>query len=652
MRKLGFDIVLLLIVLCALPQTSAASSQMVVNALKQADQGNRAQAQATIKKISDPTAQSTLKWFSYIKGAPNTSFQEIATFISRHPDWPYLDKIRLEAEKNITENIPDITIIKWFSENEPLTGSGMDRYVRALLARGKANDVRRVLKNRWADADLTREQQREFFGRYGRYLDRTGHIKRMDKLLHKKEYANASAIGGVLAGGYPALAAARQALAQGKGNVNGFINAVPSKLQRDEGLLFERLKWRRRNDLDQGAIEILNRAPRSSSMYDPAAWWKERHIIVRRLIEQRKYKQAYKLASSHKQKEGFPLAQAEWVSGWLALNFTHQPWKAFGHFEKLYKNVKSPISRARGAYWTAKASDKLKHPEIAAKWYHVGAQYRETFYGQMSADALKINGSLSRVGVPSISIAVQNKFKRKDLVQAATWLNKAGLKKEASVFLLHLSKNAQNSEDYVLAIKLAKTLGQLHVSIKIAQELQKEKDVSLNQYLYPTMANDLKNVRNVEWALVSALIRQESRYDQGAVSHAGARGLMQLMPATAREVASRNGIRHQTNWLTSRPSHNIALGSRYINQMLNRFNGNYALAAAAYNAGPGRVDRWIKQFGDPRRGQIDLIDWIELIPIYETRNYVQRVLEGVYVYRDRLKGRQSRPTTAIHVAAK
>ena len=223
------------------------------------------------------------------------------------------------------------------------------------------------------------------------------------------------------------------------------------------------------------------------------------------------------------------------------------------------------------------------------------------------------------------------------------------MKKQTEVFLLRLSKNAKTSSDYILTAELAENLGQRHIAIKVAQALQKEKNVNYSRYLYPKMVRELSNIRDTEWAFINAIIRQESRFDQSAVSHAGARGLMQLMPATAKDVARRAGRQHQTGWLTSRPSHNIYLGSRYLTQMVDRFGGNYAMAAAAYNAGPNRVDRWVKEFDDPRKGKIDLIDWIELIPIYETRNYVQRVLEGVYVYRQQLKGKQKNHSNLIHV---
>ena len=632
-------------------QASAPMDQAVTDALKQASKGQWTQAEASISRLNNPAARSALDWYRYTRGNSGHAFESTTRFVDKHSHWPMLDKIKLEAEKSLTSNTPDQNVVQWFDRNAPLTGQAMDVYVSSLLSHQRIYDARQVLRNWWAEASLGRDQQKSFFAKYGSYLDRESHIKRLNYLLHSGQYSNAQGVAEVLGNGYPELAAARQGLAQSAANVNSLVAAVPSSLKNDAGLMYERLRWRRKNDLDDGAIEILNQAPSFSAMYDPSAWWKERHILVRRLIEKRQYKKAYQLVSAHKQKEGFPLAQAEWVSGWLAINFINEPWKAFEHFEKLYKNVSSPISKSRGAYWAGRASENLKHPEIALQWYNVGASYPETFYGQLSAEKINLKLPLND-GDAVYSAQQKNIFDQKDVVRAAKWFGAAGLKQQSAVFLIRLSKDAKSAADYILAADLANALGQRDIAIKIAQDLQKEKNVTLNKYLYPEITHELKDVRNAEWAFVSAIIRQESRFDHEAVSSAGARGLMQLMPATAKEVASRHGISHQQAWLTSRPSHNIALGSRYLSQMVERFDGNYAMAAAAYNAGPNRVARWVQEFGDPRKGEVELIDWIELIPIYETRNYVQRVLEGVHVYRYRLKGKQAPAVTPIHVAAK
>ena len=631
-------------------ESFASSDSNTIHALKQASKGNWIYVEKIIGTTSDPAVRDVLNWYRYTEGVSDESFQKITNFVYRRSDWPYLDKIKLEAEKNLNDNVPDVFVIEWFEKNKPITASGVDRYLHALKMRGKHKNVSGLLDQWWPEVNLTRDLQKEFFGRYNRYLSDKAHKKRLNTLLHKGDYANANAIANVLGEGYPKLVKAHKSLAQGGSDVNTLIAQVPKKLQLNESFRYERLKWRRKKDLNLGAIEILKSAPRSNAMYNPSAWWRERHIIARRLIEKKNYKEAYQIVSSHKQTEGFSFAQAEWLSGWLALRFVNEPWKAFEHFEKLYKNVKTPISKARGAYWAGRASDALKHPEISAQWYEVALSYPETFYGQLSLEKMNRKHASLTDKRTDVDQGDRNAFYKMDMVRAAQWFQKAGMKRQASVFLLRLARKDKEISSYVLASELAQKMELKHISLKIAQELQREKNVTVVKYLYPHIVEGLQRSGGVEWALANAIIRQESRFDHKAVSSAGARGLMQLMPATAKEVAYKSRIKHQTSWLTSKPSHNITLGARYLEQMLQRFDGNYAMAAAAYNAGPRRVDQWVEIFGDPRKGEIDLIDWIELIPIYETRNYVQRVLEGVHVYREFLKGKQPSFQTPIHVA--
>ncbi len=619
---------------------SAMANQTLTNALRQAEKGNTTQAAAARGSLNG-TALDTLNWYLYTKSSVRAPASERLQFLNKHSNWPYRNTIQIEAEKSINGGL-DSTAAQFFNKTAPKTAKGMSAY---LQSQGNSGAAKQTLNTWWQSASMSRDDQRKIFSSYSNLLTRQSHVKRLDALLNKREYSNASAIAAALGGGYPALARARQALAKGSGDVNGLINAVPANLQNDEGLLFNRLQWRRKKGLNQGAIEILNQSPPASRMSNSKRWWKERHIIVRRMMEAKQFKTAYRVASTHKQTEGFPKSQAEWISGFLALRFVDKPYDAFEHFEALYKNVKSPISRARGAYWAGRASEALNNSQVAGQWFNVAAKYPETFYGQLAGEKM---GRVVKLNMRSASGAGSS---NNSLGKAATYLSQAGLRKEAEAFLLRLKDDAKSTAQYEQAANLAERLGQQHIAIKIAQDLQKEKGVALGKYLYPQKVRELQNIRNVEWAFINAIIRQESRFNQYAVSSAGARGLMQLMPATARETASRGGVSHQKAWLTSRPSHNINLGSKYLGQMTRRYAGNYAMAAAAYNAGPGRVDKWIKQFGDPRRmNQDQMIDWAEQIPIYETRNYVQRVLEGVYVYRNSLQGKQPPVNAPIHVA--
>lgn len=618
----------------------------IVYAFKLAGQDRWSDARRQIPRGGDTLEQKAFAWMEYKSGAPGMEFDKAAAFIRSNPDWPLLDRLRMQAEKVIPSTMPAGQVIDWFKDNQPITPSGMKRYVEALIANKQDSAARKAIQEWWADAALTRDQQKSFYAAYETYFNRAANIQRFNALLNRGEYSNARGMASVLGKGYAELAEARIALSSGSGDVNGLINAVPANLQNDEGLLYERLRWRRRNDVNDGALEILAEPLNYADMYSPRDWWQERHIMARRLIEEKKYAQAYKLVSNHGQREGFPFAQAEWVAGWLALQFLNKPWQAFEHFERMYHKVETPISKSRAAYWAGRASDKLGHKEVSEKWYKVAAQTQTTFYGQLAAAAL---GRPQVLPPESTGNGKAHNASVDDLLKVAGYFSQAGLRSEASSFMLRAAAISSDPGDFLLAARQAKKLHLDHIAIKVAQNAE-EKNIILTDYAFPLVDNYMRGVNDVEWALVHALIRQESRFDDQAVSSAGARGLMQLMPGTAKEMAHKAGIAHQAAWLTERPQHNIKLGTKYIGQMVARYDGNYALALAAYNAGPSRVDRWVKEYGDPRKGEINIVDWIELIPIYETRNYVQRVLEGVYVYRLRLKNIQREYDVPIHIA--
>lgn len=635
----------------AIHSHALAQDAQIIAALQQASKGQWSAANQKMARVSDPLAKKTLSWLAYTDGAPNISFHSISSFMRQNPDFPYQVTMQGIAEDRMPADYSNAQVIGWFNAQAPVTAKGMNRYLSALVVNGKSDQARQFINQWWPDALLERDGQRKIFSTYQTLISSTAHKERLNVLLYRGDYSNARAIAGVLGKSYKALAQARIGLATQSNNVSALIKAVPASLQQDEGLLYERLRWRRRNDQNQGALEILKSAPSAKAMHDPSKWWLERHIMTRRYLENKNYRTAYQVASTHKQTSGFTLAQAEWISGFIALQFINEPMKAFNHFEKLYNNVSSPVSKARAAYWAGLASDRLGSSEIAQKWYAVAGRYSTRFYGQMALASLTLPYQPSFGQGATVPQGQKIQFAMQDYARIAKWLNAAGLRNDAAAFLNKLADKASTQAQYALVADYAMQLGQDHIAISVSAKAEKETGAVLGEYYFPKKIPAVARVRDVEWALIHALMRQESRFDQQARSHAGARGLMQLMPATAKQTARQLGVSHQLSWLTSKPDHNILLGSRYLRQMLDRYDGSYPMAIAAYNAGPGRVDRWIREIGDPRTAQIDLINWIELIPIYETRNYVQRVMEGVYVYRHIL-GTQNKPASALHIASR
>lgn len=584
------------------------------------------------------------QWLALYRGEANASYGAIAKFIKAHPDFPGMNRLREEAEKAMPSSISDNDALAWFDKNPPQTAFGMKTYATALKRAGREQEAVRKINEWWRDSNLTPNDQSKGYMAFATVLNKSSHEERLRGLVYRQQYTNARSLAEALGPGHKALVEARISMRSGKGNVNAYLSRVPQSMQGEEGLLFDRLRFRRKQDNNAGAIEILNKSPSYEKLYDAEEWGKERGIIVRRLFEEQKFGLAYKLAADHRIKSGAGFAQNEWMAGWLALEYLRKPWDAFEHFERLYHNVETPISKSRAAYWAGLSSERLGHPDIARKWYEVGAKHATTFYGQLSAAKL---GRDDRV--PTGGVAPSN-LRNGELAASAKWLKQNGYKTEATMFLNKMIESAKTPGDYAAVADVANGISMKNVAIRAAQECEKKNGSTLVGYAFPKVEKYMKSP-DVEWALVHALIRQESRYDVEAVSSAGARGLMQLMPGTAKETAKKAGLRHETAWLTQQPGHNIELGTLYLKRLLNKYDGNYAMALAAYNAGPSRVDRWAVELGDPRDGKISLVNWIEMIPIYETRNYVQRVLEGVYVYRQTLSDNKGRADGGIHMAS-
>lgn len=627
-------------------QSAHAYSDSVINAFKQAGQGQYSALENLQKSTNDSVVKSTAKWVLLRENEPN--FYDLSAFIQKHPDWPSLAMLKRKAESVIDIQIMERDALRWFQNNPPQTYDGVTYYLELLQKSNNVSAARKQAQDFWVRTAMTREQQREFYSRNKSFLTQSDHKKRIQLLFTKDRYTQAQAVADLIGGAYANFINARVALARNDNNVNSAITNISPAYASHPDLLYERLRWRRKNDMNSGAIEMLNKAPPANKMHSPKAWWRERHIIIRRLLEQKKYSQAYQLASTHRQQYGFPKAQAEFLAGWLALRFLNKPTQAFVHFETLYKNVETPISKGRGAYWAGRASEAAGDNNIANQWYAVAAQYNETFYGQLAAEKTPAREIIQIKTAPSVDRQSYDLDKR---VKAALLLHRAGLKKESRLFLFRLMKDKKGHADLIALADLSRQLGHDDISIKAAQNIQSQYNKTYHDYLYPRRIKAVRNIRDVEWALIHAIIRQESRFDEGAISPAGARGLMQLMPATAKETARQNGWRHTTAMLTSNPQHNINLGSKYIGKLVRRFNNNYAMAAAGYNAGPNRVARWAQENGNPTSPQIDLIDWIEMIPIYETRNYAHRVLEATYVYRQYFNGVQKPIKSDMHLVA-
>jgi soluble lytic murein transglycosylase len=369
-------------------------------------------------------------------------------------------------------------------------------------------------------------------------------------------------------------------------------------------------------------------------------WWNIQRLYVWKFIEDGNYKAAYSLAENHAQVEGKSLTDAEWLCGWLSYAYLRNPARAYTHFYKLYHAAQFPVSKSRGAYWAGKAATAHGSAEIGLRWLKLAAEYPATFYGQLAL--AEIHGKAGASLPPPIrATPTETKaFAARPVAQAALILDAMDEDALANKFLMHLVQNAKSHTERAMAAEMMEDIGKHYLTVKVAKEAMKFNTI-LPDIGYPMIK--FTPVREIEPALPLAIARQESEFNPRAESTAGALGLMQLLPSTAKEVARKIGQPFNKSALTANPSYNMQLGSTYLADLINAYRGSYILAIAAYNAGPGRVSRWREEFGDPRNPDVDPILWIERIPITETRNYVQRVIENLQMYRHRINGYKAAP---------
>lgn len=425
-----------------------------------------------------------------------------------------------------------------------------------------------------------------------------------------------------------------------RGNVDAAVNAVPAALANDPGLIYERVRWRRKNGQELAARALL--AEVKGDPGRPDLWWMERNALARDALRLGHVSEAYRLVRDHALTDPADYSEAEWLAGWIALRFLGEARTAQAHFVNMFKVVRFPISIARAAHWAARAGEAAGDHDFARAWDQTAAAHPTTFYGRLSAQRLAID-SLILPPDAEPDVAEQEAFAAHELVRAVGLLAAHDQGNAIRTFILALAEISPTPGWQAMTTALAGEAGGAALGVATAKRAMRN-GYPLFAHAYPTMI--LPQLRNgapfpVDPALVLAMIRQESAFDPGAVSPSGARGLMQLMPETARHVAGAIDVDYSPGRLTTDGGYNVELGQAYLSTLLEAFDGSYVLAFAAYNAGPARVRQWLDTYGDPRRGDVDVIDWIEMLPYEETRNYVQRAIENMWVYRARLGGSRS-----------
>ena len=613
----------------------AAGRVAMAEALAAAGKGDWGAAESIAARLGDPAARELVLWMRLRDGLGD--WGDYQAFLAREPGWPNRDTIRRHAERAMPAALPAAVTLAFFRERPPLTGSGALRLSEALEATGQQAAADKEIVHAWRTMSLTEAERRAILADHDA-LVAPEDAARLDMLLWRGLTGEASALLARVSPDQQALARARIAVRRDTEGSTARIAAVPASLREDPGLAYERYRYRvEKGRWDEAEAFLLARSTSAEALGRPDHWMERRANLARQALRDGRVATAYALAANNfgNERSGADYADAEWVAGYIALTEMEDPRRAAAHFERFQAAVFTPISLGRAGYWLGLARERAGEPEAAKAAYLAGAKHQTSFYGQLAAQRI---GAGADAGVAGGGVAPDWRdaaLEADSVVRAGLLLASAGDDARAMLFLRQAAKALPPDRRAALA-QMQIDQGRPHVGLRIA------KDAAADGVMLPSQYYPLHAMAEGDWPVPAefalAIARQESEFNAAASSPAGARGLMQLMPATARETAAKIGAPYDLGRLTDDPLYNATLGTAYLGAMLKNYGGSYILAAAAYNAGPGRVSQWLAAHGDPRRGQVDAVRWIESIPYEETRNYVMRVLESLHVYRARLQG--------------
>jgi len=604
--------------------------------------GNWLEARTIAVQARNPVIPRLIAWAYVSQKNSGASFNEIAQFLKDVPGWPGRDRILARAEEAMPPGMDAQTVIAWFADRTPQTGIGKVRLGEALIATGAMPRGSELIRSAFIESALEPDQQNYLIAQHGNLLTEDDWRQRLERLFARNELS-------VVRRDMPSLSPSLQRFALARLDLRSNpplgereIAALPAALRDDPGILCDEIAvLRQKNDV-AAIAGLLDRIPAAVvAGWSPSHWWSEINLDARAAIKAGFSHEAYRFAAAaalpHDSNE---YADAQFLAGWIALRRLGEPRVALTHFENMVPVATRPISKSRARYWVGRAYEAAGDTASARVEYHAAGAYPAMFYGQLALVRLERDPVLQLVVTPADADAVRASYDREEMTAAIRALADLGLEAALREFA------ARDVELYpaaghvkCLAQDLVR-LGYREVAVRVAKQASYN-GVFLPEYSHPIIAIPRYTGPGAapELPLVLAIIRQETEFDPDAVSAAGARGIMQVMPESARRLARLSGMEYRFSDLTTNPPYVMDLGMAELSHDLVEWNGSYVLAAAAYNAGPGNARKWLSDIGDPRSQLVDPVDWIEQIPFAETRNYVQRVLENTEVYRNRLVGR-------------
>ncbi|WP_246776600.1 lytic transglycosylase domain-containing protein [Microvirga sp. VF16] len=594
------------------------------------------EAQILKTKLSQPAAHALVEWFA-IRSGFTMGLDRILAFQKDYPGWPVTSQLRRRSEDALlAERRPPSQVRAFFAKQPPGTPAARIALAFALQAEGFTQEANEKIRHIWREDTFGPDAERRILDRFPDVLAKADHRFRMERLLLKENWGGAQRAAGRAGKEYELLVKARMAVFQGKKKAEKAFAAVPASLRSDPSYLFSKALLQRRSNNLVEAAAIIMQAPRDPELrVDGDEWWAEQRLITRALLDKGNATTAYEVASHHAAESPVQQIEAEFHAGWIALRFLNDPATASKHFATVAQTASTPISISRIAYWQGRAAEAAGLGQDTKIFYGRAADQPTTYYGQLAQ--AKLGQTISLRKVDPLTEEERKAFDALIPVQAVKLLQQIGEQDLALSLYTDLAQSLSDPGQLDALASLATSQQNPRAVLSIGK-MALQRGFPLDQHAYPLAAiPDFQPVGDeVEPAMIYAIARQESAFNPRAISSAGARGLMQLMPATAKRTAQRFGVGFDLKRLIEDPSYNAKIGSAHLGELMEDWKGSYILAFASYNAGGGNVIKWVRTYGDPRRPDVDEVDWIERIPFYETRNYVQRVLENLRVYRQRL----------------
>lgn len=579
-----------------------------------------------------------LTWAIALSGAKGVPSREIAMAANELQGWPGLDALRGHSERALHEENPHPDqVIAAFASSDPTTPEGVIVLARALKQKGDTARAKSLVSRAWHTDTMNTNQENLFLREFDSILTVADHKRRMDMLLYRDRVSQAERF--AAKGEASSLFRARAAIAQRAPNAGALLNAVDGSWHRDPSYLHARIRYLRQQDKYTEAAELLLTAPRDkAAIIEPDAWWNEQRIVARGVMDAGNPSLAYRIVSNHLAEGSVDRVDAEFHAGWYALRALNNPSAAHTHFQRIREISNRPLSTSRAYYWLGRTAE-AGGPGNSREYYAAAAQHQTTFYGQLAA--AKIGRNALSVAYPSPSQAERDRFASRQAATAIRRLQNAGHESRANLLYRALADQIDTPGELALLAHMAESRGDHTTALRVGKAAF-YRGVDVAALAFPIgVIPPSANISSSGKALAYSIARQESEFNKAAVSPADARGLLQLLPGTAKGVAARHGLSYAPARLTEDAGYNATLGAHYLGEQISDFGGSYILTFIGYNAGPSRVPQWIARYGDPRGKSIEeVVDWIERIPFPETRNYVQRVMENYQVYKTRL-GAQS-----------